>query len=187
MKARDPDELDRLRSRFPSLAEYSDDDLPALWAATMLCMRDRGLVRGHGSVPGEFAEHLVARWYDVDLGRQSTPDVDVTTVMGRRIQVKAVRYTDPGRASVAAFSRPINFEELAIVRFEYDMRVRDALLLESSLLCVAQRGSSGLLTPRGKRLSLGPRVEAAAVCIPGEDLLQRGHGRQRDAQEAGKA
>ncbi len=91
----DPSELAGLRDRFPEVAARSDEDLPSMWAAVLLRLRERALVRGHGSVPGELAETLVCRWYGGRLSNQSTPDVDVETPLGRRIQVKALRYTNP--------------------------------------------------------------------------------------------
>lgn len=147
-----------------------------MWAAVVLRMRDQELIRGHGSVPGELAESLMCRWYAGTLSDQSTPDVDVETPRRRRIQVKALRYTDPGRSSVASFSRDVAFDELAIVRFEYDMRLRDALLVEPHLLRVPDGTGEGLLTPSGRRLSLGPRLERAAHVVPAEALWQSAGG-----------
>lgn len=176
MKLPDPAELDGLRARFPELLTRPPEDLPSMWAAVVLRMRDQELIRGHGSVPGELAESLMCRWYAGTLSHQSTPDVDVETPRGRRIQVKALRYTDPGRNSVASFSRRIAFDELAIVRFEYDMRLRDALLVESRLLRVTDETGPGLLTPSGMRLSLGPRLEQAAHIVPAGTLWQPAGG-----------
>lgn len=179
-KVPDPAELQDLRARFPEVLGRPDEDLASMWAAVVLRLRDQGLTRGHGSVPGELAESLICRWYAGKLSDQSTPDVDVETPRRRRIQVKALRYTDPGRNSVAAFTRPIAFDELAIVRFEYDMRVRDALLLESGLLRVPDETAQGLLTPRGMRLSLGPRVEDAAYRVPADELYRPAGGASWD-------
>jgi hypothetical protein len=182
VKLPDPAELEHLRARFPEVLSCPDEDLPSMWAAVVLRLRDQGLVRGHGSVPGELAESLICRWYAGRLSDQSTPDVDVETPRGRRIQVKALRYTDRGRSSVASFTRPIAFDELAIVRFEYDMRVRDALLLESGLLRVPDPTGPGLLTPAGMRLSLGRRLEEAAFSVPADELWQPAGGASWDHQ-----
>lgn len=178
----DPAELEGLRARFPEVLRRPDEDLPSMWAAIVLRLRDQGLARGHGSVPGELAESLICRWYAGTLSDQSTPDVDVETPGGRRIQVKALRYTDPGRGSVAAFTRPIGFDELAIVRFEYDMRIRDALLIESGRLKVHDETGQGLLSPSGRRLSLGPRVEQAAHVVSADELSRRAGGDAWDKQ-----
>jgi hypothetical protein len=61
-------------------------------------MRDEGMIRGHGSVPCELAESLVARFYRGTFHRSSTADFDVVTPTGRKIQVKALRYSQPGKA-----------------------------------------------------------------------------------------
>lgn len=177
-------ELDLLRAGFPEVTECSDDRLASMWAAVMLRMRDVELVRGHGSVPGELAETLIARWYDGDLSPQSTADVDVITPRQRRIQVKALRFTDPKRGSVSAFTRTIAFDELAIVCFEYDMRVREALILDAENLRVTTPESPGLLTPKGLRLSLGPRVREVATIIPGDQLWTQGGGHDHDRDKA---
>ena len=54
------DELRALRERYRAIADVDRDALPSLWAAVFLRMRDDGMIRGHGSVPGELAESLVA-------------------------------------------------------------------------------------------------------------------------------
>jgi hypothetical protein len=176
VKLPDPAELEDLRARFPEVSSRPDEELASMWAAVVLRLRDRGLIRGHGSVPGELAESLMCRWYAGKLSDQSTPDVDLETPRGRKLQVKALRYTDPGRSSVAAFPRPVAFDELAIVRFEYDMRVRDALLLESRLLRVPDETGEGVLTRSGRRLSLGRRVERVAHVVTASELLRPGAG-----------
>jgi hypothetical protein len=180
----DAGELARLRDRFPFLAGVTAGDLPMLWAALLLRMHDDGLIRGQGSVPGEFAETLIAGWYGGTLSRQATPDVDVVTPAGRRVQVKALRYSNPGRSSIASFTRAIQFDELAVVRFEYDMRVRDALLVPAALLRVPSEGEDGLLTPAGMRLSIGRRLLEAAEIVSPDVLWQAGAGAERDRRLA---
>jgi hypothetical protein len=177
----DPGELARLRERFAWLTDTDEDDLPSLWAAVLLRMRDHGLIRGHGSVPGELAETLVARWYGGALQPQSTAHVDLVTPGARRIQVKALRYSNPGRSSIASFGRAVRFDELAVVRFEYDMRVRDALLLDADYLRVpSDDDPSGVLTPAGNRLSTGQRLLEVAEGVAADDLWRRGGGQDRD-------
>ena len=50
------DELRALHERYRAIADVDRDALPSLWAAVLLRMRDDGMIRGHGSVPGELAE-----------------------------------------------------------------------------------------------------------------------------------
>ena len=107
------------------------------------------------------------------------------TPEGRRIQVKALRFTDPRRSSVGSFSRTVVFHELAIFCFEYDMQVGEALLIDANQITVPTDGNTGLLTPAGRRLSLGPRLRAAAVTINGDHLIPGG-GRDRDRSLGGK-
>jgi hypothetical protein len=182
MKPTPEEELNRLRGRFGSLADYEEEALPSLWAAVVLRLRDAGLIRGHGSVPGELAETLMARWYDGELSPPSTADVDVMTQTGRRIQVKALRFSNPGRSSVASFTREVAFDELAIVCFEYDMTVREALLVDAALLRVGDGEKPGLLTPAGRRLTLGKRLRQHATVITAAELWHRAGGVQRDLE-----
>ncbi len=99
---------------------------------------------------------------------------------GRRVQVKALRYSDPGRNSVASFTRPVSFDELATVQFEYDMRVRDALLIDAKLIRVQTEKDLGLLTPAGMRLSLGRKVLDHSEIVPPEKLGIEGGGASWD-------
>lgn len=174
------DELRALRERFRAVADVDRDALPSLWAAVLLRMRDECMIRGHGSVPGELAESLVARFYGGTLSPPSTADFDVLTPTGRKIQVKALRYSQPGRSSVGSFTRPVAFDELAVVRFEYDMRVRDALLLDAHLLRVSTEHDAGLLTPAGMRLTITRKVLDAADVISAERLWTVRAGDPRD-------
>jgi hypothetical protein len=175
------DALVELRARFPVVGATDAEALPSLWAAVVLRMLDEGLIRGHGSIPGELAEGLIARFYRGALAPPSNPDFDVLTPRGRRIQVKALRYSNPRRSSVGAFNRRIAFDELAIVRFEYDMSIRDALLVDARLLRVNTATSPGLLTPAGMRLSIGRRLLESSEVVRPEELRRAGAGDARDA------
>lgn len=174
----DPQALDRLIERFPQVEAARVDELPVMWAAVVARMRREGLIRSHTSVPAELAERLVARWLGGELQPQATKGVDVVTPEGRAVQVKALRYSNPGRSSVASFSADLVFTDLVVVCFEYDMTVREALVFDAEQVVVrSDDRPDGLLTPAGRRLSLGPRVRAAARVVSGPDLMVAGGGR----------
>lgn len=164
------EELRPLRDAFPILDSIPDHDLPRLWAAIMLKMSTNGLIRAQRSIPGEIAEALVAAYVGGRLAESaSQKDVDVVAD-DERIQVKALRYTDPGRNSVGEFRLGAKgFTRLIIVCFAYDMTPLEAWTVSSAELDdLLTKGSS---IAHG-RLTLGPRVKARMHRIAAEELLQ---------------
>jgi len=166
----DDEALRPLREAFPWLTAVDPLDLPKLWAALMLRMTDVGLVRAQRSVPGEMAEALVASYVGGTLTTSaSQKGYDVITREHERIEVKALRYTDPGRNSVAEFPfGDKGFDRLIVVCFEYDMTTREAWSIASHEL-------DPLLTKGGRagrgRLTLGPRAKARMEHIAPSVLL----------------
>lgn len=104
------------------------------------------------------------------VGRDD-PELDVIGPNQERVQVKSLRYTDPGRNSVA--ESPLGekgFDRLVIVCFEYDMTVREGWSIAGDELDpLLTRGSR----PGRGRLTLGPRAMAAMERIAADVLLHR--------------
>lgn len=136
----------------------------------MLKMSTAGLIRAQRSIPGEIAEALVAAYVGGRLAESaSQKDVDVEAG-GELIQVKALRYTDPGRNSVGEFRLGSKgFTRLIVVCFDYDMTPLEAWGVSSSELDeLLTKGSS----PAHGRLTLGPGVKSRMRHIPAEELLK---------------
>ncbi|MGI8730126.1 MAG: hypothetical protein ACR2LK_09090 [Solirubrobacteraceae bacterium] len=175
-------EVAPLREAFPFLETLPRGDLPRLWAALMLLMRDRGLIRAQTSVPAEIAEALVAAYTGGSLAQSSSQKGYDILAGEERIQVKALRYTDPGRNSVGAF--PLadkGFDRLIIVCFEYDMTLRNALSIQAAdlddLLTRPAGATRGRLTLTNKVLQ-----DARVRQISSVELLSPGAGARPDVR-----
>jgi hypothetical protein len=142
----------------------AEDDLPRMWAAVTDRMAYLGLIRGLGNVPAEIAERFVNEYLGGELASRGTTGYDLVAD-GQRVQVKCLRMTDELRNTVGNFPLNLGFDVLVIVRFEYDMTVRDAWHIDGAAL-------PSLLT-KGGRLTLTRRViESASVHqISREELL----------------
>jgi hypothetical protein len=77
----------------------------------------------------DYAEYLVARYYGVEPIRGTNPGYDLVTKDGRKVQVKARRYAEGSTPShfgeFSAFAQR-RFDDLVVVLFEDDLRVRAA-------------------------------------------------------------
>jgi hypothetical protein len=157
---------------FALLEEIDQIDLLRLWAAVMLKLQRANLIHSSRSVSGDAAEKLVA---DHQRGTMpvsaSQKGYDVLVEKGRRkrrLQVKALRFTDPRRSSIGEFSLDGgDFDELWVVLFEYDMTIREVLWIKAAAL--QPMLTKGSREGRG-RLSLGPGVRKKMHRISGAEF-----------------
>lgn len=118
----------------PELASLDFDDLTDLqvlrrWFEVMTELQRRGMVWSGKSPIADYAEYLVARHYEVEPIRGSNPGYDLVTKDGRRVQVKARRYAEdstPGHFGEFSKFAEGRFDDLVVVLFEDDLRVRAA-------------------------------------------------------------
>jgi hypothetical protein len=99
------------------------------WSEVMTELRRRGMIWSGKSPVADYAEYLVARHYGVEPLRGSNPGYDLVTKDGHRVQVKSRRYTAHSTPShFGEFSKFMEgrFDELVVVLFEDDLRVRTA-------------------------------------------------------------
>lgn len=92
-------------------------------------LQKRGMIWSGKSPIADYAEYLVARHYGVEPIRGSNPGYDLVTKDKHRIQVKARRYSADSRPShFGEFSKfpEARFDDLVVVLFEDDLRVRAA-------------------------------------------------------------
>jgi hypothetical protein len=99
------------------------------WFEVMTELRQRGMIWSGKSPIADYAEYLVARHYGVEPIRGTNPGYDLVTEDGRRVQVKSRRYaTDSTPSHFGEFSKFMEgrFDDLVVVLFEEDLRVRAA-------------------------------------------------------------
>jgi Family of unknown function (DUF6998) len=98
-----------------------------LWAGVTNELRVRGVTRSANNPIADYAERLVADLYGVDPATGSTAAYDLISKDGKKIQVKALRLTQPGRTNLSAI-RKLNaggFDVLVVVIFNRDLSVKE--------------------------------------------------------------
>ncbi|MDY0891653.1 DUF6998 domain-containing protein [Frigoribacterium sp. CFBP9030] len=98
------------------LARLSVGELLDTYSQVLLELRARNLVRTNNAPVGDLAEYCAAMVYDGLLAPNSEKSYDLTSVEGRKVQVK-VRLIRPGMASGAVFSpvRSFDFDTCAFI------------------------------------------------------------------------
>src|SRR3954463_14020942 len=88
----------------------------------------RGVVHSGNNPIADMAERVSADYYGVEPEPPNTKSYDVRTGDGTRVQVKALRRTRASRRNLSAL-RSFDFDFLAAVIFESDMRLVEAVLI----------------------------------------------------------
>jgi len=153
------------------LAKQSDGQLVALYGEVMHELHRRGVVHSGNNPIADMAERVMADYYDVGPEPPNTKSYDVVTADGTRVQVKALRRTRASRRNLSAL-RTFDFDLLAAVVFESDMRLVEAVVIPVE---VVREYAGWANTWSAHRLSLtqrllrDPRVEH----ISADELVRR--------------
>lgn len=111
-----------------NLAKKSNAQIVALYGEVMSELRDRGIVRSSNNPIADMAETVIADYFGVTPEPPNQKAYDVKTKDGKRIQVKALRRTRSTRRNLSAI-RSLEFDQLAVVIFERDMTLIEALTI----------------------------------------------------------
>jgi hypothetical protein len=147
------------------LAKRSDAQLVALYGEVMHELHRRGVVHSGNNPIADMAERVVADYYGVDPEPPNTKSYDVLTPDGTRVQVKALRRTRASRRNLSAL-RTFDFDLLAAVVFESDMRLVEALLIPVGVVREYAGWSNTWSAHRlslTQRLLADPRVQHVAA------------------------
>ena len=131
----------------------------------------RGVVHSGNNPIADMAERVIADYHGVDPEPPNTKGYDVVSESGSTIQVKALRRTGASRRTLSAL-RTFDFDLLAAVVFESDMRLVEAVLIPVEVVREYARWSNTWSAHRlslTQRLLADPRVERVAA-----DELVRG-------------
>lgn len=153
------------------LAKQSDGQIVALYGEVMHELHRRGVVHSGNNPIADMAERVMADYYGVEPAPPNTKSYDVVTVDGTRVQVKALRRTRTSRRNLSAL-RTFDFDVLAAVVFESDMRLVEAVLMPVDLVREYAGWSNTWNAHRvslTQRLLADPRVER----ISAEALLRQ--------------
>lgn len=112
----------------PDLADRTDGQLVALYGEVMHELHRRGVVHSGNNPIADMAERVVADYYGVKPEPPNTKSYDVVTPEGVSVQVKALRHTRSSRRNLSAL-RTLDFDILAAVVFESDMKLVEAVLI----------------------------------------------------------
>lgn len=140
-------------------SDLSDLQLLRRWFEVITELQERGMVWSGKSPIADYAEYLVARHYGVEPIRGTNPGYDLVTKDGRKVQVKARRYAEgskPGHFGEFSKFGEGRFDDLVVVLFEDDLRVRAAYR-------VSYEWAAERVKPRGEyhRLSLKSVLDIA--------------------------
>lgn len=118
-----------------NFAQLSTGDLLARTRSDLVELRRRGVLRTGNAPAGDYAEWLVCRATNGQLGPNSQRSWDVLTVEGERIQVKARMVTDPAVVGKRQLSviRSWDFDSVVVVLFDDFFAVRKAARLPTEL------------------------------------------------------
>lgn len=119
-------------------------------------LQRRAIVRSGNNPIADMAEHVMADYYGVALEPPNSKSYDLITRDGRKVQVKALRKTQRSRSTLSAL-RSTDFDLLAAVIFEADMRLDKAVLIPVEVVEEYMGWSS---TWKAHRLSLTRRLLA---------------------------
>jgi hypothetical protein len=150
----------------------SDQDLVALWAATMTELRRRELVRSSNNPVADIAESLAAKMLGLTLEGQSTAGYDAVDDSGVRYQIKARRLTAHNTSRQLSFLRNLDsqpFDVLLALIFDDGLQLQEMWKIPHSVIHKYARWSAHanahILTVRGPLL-LDPAVERIPVDPP---------------------
>jgi len=146
------------------LDRFDDAGLLGLWAQVTDELRARGIVRSANNPIADRAERIVADLYGVEPEVRSTAGYDLISKDKERIQVKAVRLTQPGRSSLSAIRNleAGEFDVLIVVVFERDLSVKEIWRFPRSAVEDHARWSAHVNAHRlsmTKKLRADPRAE----------------------------
>lgn len=130
--------------------------LVELFGRVMAELRERGVLRSANNRIADIAERLVADYYRGTLAAPGARGHDVIAADGRKLQVKSLRHTQPGRCSLSAL-RSHDFDAVVAVVFEYDLTLREALHIPVEVVHEYERWSE---TWKAHRLSVTKRLRA---------------------------
>ncbi|MDP9376785.1 MAG: hypothetical protein M3P40_04305 [Actinomycetota bacterium] len=117
--------------------EYAQTGEPPIREQLWQRLSGLGVLRSRASNPtGDYAEWLVARHYNVALEPPSAKGFDLALRDGTRVQVRGrhVKGRDPSYFKVARGLWDAGYDQLALVFFEPDYRVRWACAIPRSAL-----------------------------------------------------
>lgn len=152
-----------------SLADKSDAQIVALYGEVMAELHKRSIVRSGNNPIADMAERVVADYFGVDPEPPNQRAYDVKTKDGERIQVKALRRTKSTRRGLSAL-RNLGFDYVAVVIFEFDMKLVEVVLIPRAVVKVHMGWST---TWKAHRLSVtrklleDPRVQR----IPASEVV----------------
>lgn len=110
----------RDRPNIPSLENFSDRQVLALWASTMSELKLRGILRSDNTPTGDYAEWVVSEALGMLLEAKSKTGFDATDTNGLRYQIKARRLMTPKTPRHLSVLRNLDgdpFDFLIIVLF----------------------------------------------------------------------
>lgn len=117
------------------LENLSVGDLLRMYRQILKKLMDLDVIRTFNAPTGDYAEFLVAEYFDVERAPNSSKGADVITRGGKRIQVKARVTTGSGRGErQLSVIRDWGFDQLAVVLFGDDYEVRRAALISADLV-----------------------------------------------------
>lgn len=111
-----------------NFAKKTDAQMVALYGEVLGELHDRGIVRSGNNPIADMAETVIADYFGVEPEPPNQKAYDVKTKDGKRIQVKALRRTKSTRTGLSAL-RSLDFDDVAVVIFELDMRLVEAVLV----------------------------------------------------------
>ena len=155
-----------------NLGNLSDREVISRYAEVMAELERRDIVRSGNNPIADIAERLIADYFHVELAAPNEKGFDLKACSGTRVQVKALRMTKPNRSTLSAI-RSLGFEVLAVVVFEKNMRLREALLIPIEVV-KDYKGYSK--TWKADRLSLTNklRVDSRVTTLTAQELLGSG-------------
>jgi hypothetical protein len=157
-----------------ALSKKTDSQVVALYGNVMAELHRRGVVRSGNHPIADMAERVIADYYGVEPEPPNNKAWDVTTTEGTTIQVKALRRTRASRRNLSAI-RTLDFDVLAAVIFEADMRLVEAVFIPIHVVR-EQMGWSN--TWKANRLSLSKRLLADPRVrrVPADELVAHAPG-----------
>jgi hypothetical protein len=153
----------------PDLTELDNAQLIEHFGATMLALRERGIVRSGNNPIADIAERIVATYVGGALAEPNEKSFDVRSADDKTLQVKGLRRTQSNRTTLSAL-RSLAFDELAVVVFEIDMTVVEGVFVPVSVVEELMGWSN---TWQANRVSLTKKFLAddRVVRVPAEQLL----------------
>lgn len=131
------------------------------WAAVMLELRRRDVVRTNNNPTGDIAEAIVAQHFGGERGSFSEKGWDVQTPAGERIQVKAMRQVPGSNRRNLSPIRDEDYDTVVVVIFDENFTVTEGLQLERATvedLFPRREHVNGRIITVTRKLREDPRV-----------------------------